>query len=596
MYKLKQSQTARPLLFLMVDSADHVSAKTGLTPTVTLSKNGASFASPAGAVSEVGSGWYKVAPNATDTATLGPLLLHATASSADPVDVVFEVIAYDPEDGASLGLSRLDAAVSTRLASASYTTPPTVVQVRQEMDSNSTKLANLDAAVSSRAAPGAAMTLSAAYDAAKTAASQTSVDTLTGYVDTEVAAIKAKTDNLPASPAATGDIPSAATVAGQVRTDLTTELGRIDAAISSRLASASYTAPDNAGIAAVKAKTDGLNFTGTDVKATLDGETVTPAAGSITAAVIATNAIDADALAADAVSELQAGLSTLDGAGVQSALTAQGYTTTRAGYLDTLNGLVAAIWAAATRTLTAFGFGVTVTTNADKSGYSLATAPPTAAEVADAVWDEAQSGHASAGTFGKYLDAQVSTVGGGSLTAAAIADAVWDEATSDHQTAGTTGKALTSASAAGDPWSASVRTLTQSAAQVAAAVQGSALAIRRGDTFSATLTGIDVSGTPKLYWTVKRDTGDADSAAVLQVDTATGLLTVNGAAYATSGHGAIVIASATSITLTLDEAATALLSPVTGLVYDVQKVVGGAVTTLTEGAASIVADVTRATT
>lgn len=33
--------------------------------------------------------------------------------------------------------------------------------------------------------------------------------TLTGYVDTEVAAIKAKTDNLPAAPAATGDIPTA---------------------------------------------------------------------------------------------------------------------------------------------------------------------------------------------------------------------------------------------------------------------------------------------------------------------------------------------------------------------------------------------------
>ena len=40
-------------------------------------------------------------------------------------------------------------------------------------------------------------------------ASQTSVDTLAGYVDTEVAAIKAKTDNLPASPAATSDIPTA---------------------------------------------------------------------------------------------------------------------------------------------------------------------------------------------------------------------------------------------------------------------------------------------------------------------------------------------------------------------------------------------------
>lgn len=35
-------------------------------------------------------------------------------------------------------------------------------------------------------------------------ASQSSVDTLAGYVDTEVAAIKAKTDNLPASPAAVG--------------------------------------------------------------------------------------------------------------------------------------------------------------------------------------------------------------------------------------------------------------------------------------------------------------------------------------------------------------------------------------------------------
>src|ERR1041384_3414103 len=39
------------------------------------------------------------------------------------------------------------------------------------------------------------------------------------------------------------------------------------------------------------------------------------------------------------------------------------YTTARAGYLDTLNGLVAAIWANATRTLSAFGF--TVATNFD---------------------------------------------------------------------------------------------------------------------------------------------------------------------------------------------------------------------------------------
>lgn len=51
----------------------------------------------------------------------------------------------------------LDVAVSSRLASASYTTPPTAVQNRQEMDSNSTKLANLDTAVTTRAAASTAL-------------------------------------------------------------------------------------------------------------------------------------------------------------------------------------------------------------------------------------------------------------------------------------------------------------------------------------------------------------------------------------------------------------------------------------------------------
>lgn len=51
-------------------------------------------------------------------------------------------------------------------------------------------------------------------------------------VDTEVAAIKAKTDALPAAPAAVTDIPSASAVAAAVRTNLATELARIDQPIS----------------------------------------------------------------------------------------------------------------------------------------------------------------------------------------------------------------------------------------------------------------------------------------------------------------------------------------------------------------------------
>jgi hypothetical protein len=70
--------------------------------------------------------------------------------------------------------------------------------------------------------------------AAAIASLASTLTTIASYIDTEVAAIKAKTDNLPASPAATGSIPSAAAIATQVRTELTTELGRIDATTSSR--------------------------------------------------------------------------------------------------------------------------------------------------------------------------------------------------------------------------------------------------------------------------------------------------------------------------------------------------------------------------
>jgi hypothetical protein len=49
-----------------------------------------------------------------------------------------------------------------------------------------------------------------------TLATAANLATVAGYIDTEVAAIKAKTDNLPAAPAAVGDIPSAATNAAAV--------------------------------------------------------------------------------------------------------------------------------------------------------------------------------------------------------------------------------------------------------------------------------------------------------------------------------------------------------------------------------------------
>jgi hypothetical protein len=93
---VQQSSTTRKLTFLMIDSTDHLSGKTGLTPTVTLSKNGGTFAAPMGTVTAIGNGWYALTPASGDTDTLGSLVLHATATGADVTDKEFNIIAVDP--------------------------------------------------------------------------------------------------------------------------------------------------------------------------------------------------------------------------------------------------------------------------------------------------------------------------------------------------------------------------------------------------------------------------------------------------------------------------------------------------------------------
>ena len=198
---------------------------------------------------------------------------------------------------------RIDQAISTRLAAADYTAPsaaPTVTAIRQEMDSNSTQLANLDATVSSRLA-------SSAYSAAPTTAQiatavegsllneadgQAVLNAIVGAIGNTnlsevslVAAVRAdlervggKIDSIPAAPTSAANatavwsaatkqitggtvdtltnspsVPSAASIASATRTELTTELGRLDAAVSTRLATSGYTAPSTAPTAAANA-------------------------------------------------------------------------------------------------------------------------------------------------------------------------------------------------------------------------------------------------------------------------------------------------------------------------------------------------------
>lgn len=101
------------------------------------------------------------------------------------------------------------------------------------------------------------------------------------------------------------------------------------------------------------------------------------------------------------------------------------------------------------------GGGFNRTTDSLEAIANSSSTPPTAAAIADAVWDEAQADHTSAGSFGETAteiagiladtnELQTDDVPGliaalNDPTAATIADAVWDEAQADHVSAGSFG-------------------------------------------------------------------------------------------------------------------------------------------------------------
>ena len=141
--------------------------------------------------------------------------------------------------------------------------------------------------------------------------------------------------------------------------------------------------------------------------------------GGITAASIATNAIDADALAPDAVTEIQSGLSTLTAAQVNAEVD----TAIADARLDEL-----------------------LAADSDIDG----AAPP----AVGSVFHELMTKTTGSFTYDQTTDSleAIRDSGGGGLTAQQVADAVWDEPVADHLDSGSTGEALNAAGAAGDPW------------------------------------------------------------------------------------------------------------------------------------------------
>jgi hypothetical protein len=241
-----QSTTLRVPLHAYLAS-DHATDATGLTLAVTISKNGAAFGNPsAGATNatSIGNGWYYVDLSATDTGTLGPLLVRGTAATADNVDVP-PLLVVDATNG---GWTHLDATITSRTKPADTQARVTLVDTLTTYTGNTpqtgdafarlgaagagltalgdTRLAHLDADVTSRTKP------------ADTQARVTLVDTLTTYtgdtpqtgdvyplVDTDVAAIKAKTDLIPATPL---DAAGVRTAIGLASANLDTQLAEIE--------------------------------------------------------------------------------------------------------------------------------------------------------------------------------------------------------------------------------------------------------------------------------------------------------------------------------------------------------------------------------
>lgn len=392
---LVQQSVVRNIVFFMTDSADHITGKVSLVPTVTLSKNGAGFGAAAGAVTEIGgagngNGWYQLAATVVDTGTLGQLVIHATAAGADPADMLVEVVGFNPQVVAVGAAVAGDAMTLANGAIVAATFGAGAI------DAAAVKDGAIDAATFAAGAIDAAAIKDAAIDNATFAADVGSTALATNPV--AQAAGKGAWNSL------TADHAVANSFGALVKLNL-------DATIGSRAAPGALMGLADNAITAAKIDAAAIGAAEAPALANLDaavssravaGDAMALVNGAVSAAAIATAAIDADAIAAAAIGASEA-------PNLDVALSSRS------------SHSAADVWSSPVRTLTASG-------------------DPSAATIADAVWDEAQGGHLGPGTFGLYLDAPVS--GATAPTAGQVADAVWDEATAGHVAPGSFGDAV----------------------------------------------------------------------------------------------------------------------------------------------------------
>lgn len=278
MRRFPSGTTDQYIYFVAVDSTDYVTRETGLSSfTVYRARNGAGAAAyTTPTIAEVSSanmpGVYSLLLDEDMTIASGnkseEVVLHITQASMAPVTLVYELYRPDVTDGETITVS--SGAVSTVTTTTTATSVTTVnglaagVITATSIAADAIGAAELAADAVTEIAAGVWDRLTSGLTTVGSAgkllvdnlnatvssrASQTSVDTVDDFLDTEIAAIKAKTDNLPADPA------DASVIAGRFDT-LDTSVA--DLPTNAELAAAFGAADDAvlAEVALVKAKTD----------------------------------------------------------------------------------------------------------------------------------------------------------------------------------------------------------------------------------------------------------------------------------------------------------------------------------------------------
>lgn len=135
-----------------------------------------------------------------------------------------------------------------------------------------------------------------------------------------------------------------------------------------------------------------------------------------------------------------------------------------------------------------------------------------------------------------------------------------------------------------------------SAAAVAAALAGSTISIQRGDVFTANFTGLgSIATRTKCRFVIKNSKDDLDAASYIYIDEAAGLTIVNGAAYATTTDGSILVTNAVTgaLTITINAAVTKNFTKQSRF-YGIEVIEAAGPRTVTEGSCVVTYDAVRA--